>query len=98
MSGLTLRCYSGCGFISLAVHRRRSNISVCRGCRSLKKIMKALEKWIEPVSQNILYKAEFQMHKKKLSAGWAEFADDEKILEDKGFPELQDEAREQFHS
>ena len=42
------------------------------------------------------YQAEFQTCRKKPSQGWAEFVDDLKTLEDKGLPELQDEAREQL--
>ena len=58
--------------------------------------MKALDEWFEPASQKTLYQAEFQMRRKKRSEGWAEFADDLKTLADKGFPELQDEAKEQL--
>lgn len=63
---------------------------------SLEKTMKALDERFEPASQKTLFQAEFQTRRKKRSEGWAEFADDLRTLADKGFPELQDEAREQL--
>ena len=63
---------------------------------SLEKTMKVLDERFEPASQKTLYQAEFQTRRKKRCEGWAEFADDLRTLADKGFPELQDEAREQL--
>ena len=63
---------------------------------SLEKTMKALDERFEPASQKTLFQAEFQTRRKKRSEGWAEFADDLRTLADKGFPELQHEAREQL--
>ena len=63
---------------------------------SLEKIMKALDERFKPASQKTLYQAEFQTCRKKRSDTWTEFADDLRTLVDKGFPELQDETREQL--
>ena len=50
----------------------------------------------EPDSQKGRYQAEFQTCRKKLSEGWAEYAQDLQILVDKAFLHLQAEAREQI--
>lgn len=50
----------------------------------------------DPESRHTQYQAEFQARRKKVSEGWADFADDLKALVDKGYPTLQDEAREQL--
>ena len=57
---------------------------------------KALSDRFEPASRKTRYQAEFQSRKKKLSAGWADFADDLQALVDKAYPSLQPEARERL--
>ena len=56
----------------------------------------ALKARFDPESRQTRYRAEFQTRRKKASEGWADFADDLKSLVDKGYPDLQDEAREQL--
>ena len=58
--------------------------------------IKALDERFEPKSQRTLHHAEFQARRKKKLEGWAEFADDLKTLVEKGFPELQNNAKEQL--
>ena len=63
---------------------------------SLEQTMKALDERFEPASRKTLYQAEFQTRRKKRSESWAEFAEDLKTLADKGFPDMQETAREQL--
>ena len=56
----------------------------------------ALKARFDPESRHTRYQAEFQARRKKATEGWADFADDLKALADKGYPTLQDEAREQL--
>ena len=56
----------------------------------------ALKARFDPASRHTRYQAEFQTRRKKPSEGWADFADDLKGLVDKGYPTLQEEAREQL--
>ena len=56
----------------------------------------ALKARFDPESRRTRYQAELQTRRKKASEGWAGFADDLKALADKGYPTLQDEAREQL--
>ena len=56
----------------------------------------ALKTRFDPASRHTRYQAEFQARRKKQSEGWADFADDMKALVDKGYPTLQEEAREQL--
>ena len=58
--------------------------------------VKALDERFEPQSRQTRYQAEFQTRRKKRAEGWAEFADDLKMLADKGFPDLSEEAKEQL--
>ena len=58
--------------------------------------MKALQERFEPKSRQSRYEAEFQTRRKKKSEGWADFAEDLKLLADKAFPELQEAARSQL--
>lgn len=57
--------------------------------------VKALDERFEPQSKRTRYQAEFQTRRKR-AEGWAEFADDLKMLADKGFPDLSEEAKEQL--
>ena len=63
---------------------------------SYKEAKKALKERFEPASRKGLYQAEFQTRRKRKTEGWAEFAEDLKIIVDKAYPDLQDEAREQM--
>ena len=58
--------------------------------------VKALDEKFEPASRKTLFQAEFQARKKKRSESWSEFADDLKTLAEKGFPDLEEKAREQL--
>ena len=57
---------------------------------------KALRERFEPASKKELYLAEFQTRSKRVSEGWAAFAEDLKVLVNRAFPQLQNDAREQL--
>lgn len=57
---------------------------------------KALHERFEPASKKELYLAELQCRSKKRGEGWAEFAEDIRLLTDKAHPQLDDDAREQL--
>ena len=63
---------------------------------SYKEAKKALKERFKPASRKGLYQAEFQTRKKKKIEGWAEFAEDLKIIVNKAYPDLQNEARKQM--
>ena len=54
----------------------------------------ALQERSEPKSRRTRYQAEFETRRKRKSKGWADFAEDLRLLADKAYPELQPEARE----
>ena len=56
----------------------------------------ALQERFEPKSLKTRYQAEFQTRRKKKSEGWADFSEDLKMLTDKAYPELAEEARERL--
>ena len=56
----------------------------------------ALQERFEPDSKKELYLAEFQTRSKRATEGWAAFAEDLKVLANKAFPQLQNEAKEQL--
>ena len=56
----------------------------------------ALRQRFEPDSKRELYAAEFHARKRKPSESWGDLADDLRILADRAFPELQEEAREKL--
>ena len=56
----------------------------------------ALRERFEPDSKKELYLAEFQTRSKHATEGWAAFAEDLKVLANKAFPQLQDNAKEQL--
>ena len=58
--------------------------------------IEALKEWFDPRSKRELYLAELLARKKRRSEDWATFAEDLKLLVDKAYPELQDDAREQL--
>ena len=60
------------------------------------RLTRAMKDHFEPDSRKGRYQAEFQARHKKLSEGWADYAQDLQILVDKAFPHLQAEAREQM--
>ena len=56
----------------------------------------ALTKCFEPDSKKELYMAEMQTRSRKRKEDWAVFGEELKILADKAYPDLQEEAREHF--
>ena len=56
----------------------------------------ALCKRYEPESKRELYSIEFQAKKRRPDEPWADFADNLRILADRAFPELQEEACEKL--
>lgn len=61
-----------------------------------KEAVKALRKRFEPESRKELYMAELQTRTRKRGEDWASFGEDLKLLADKAYPDLQEEARERF--
>ena len=57
-------------------------------------LKKALKKRFEPDSKKELYLSEFGTRKRKAGEGWAEYADDLRVLVDWAFPDLDDKAQE----
>ena len=55
-------------------------------------LKKALKERFEPDSRRELYLSEFSARKRR--EGWAEYADELRVLADKAFPELEERARE----
>ena len=58
--------------------------------------IKALRERFEPESKRELYLAEFQTRSKRKDESWAAFADDLKVLANRAFPKLQDNAKQQL--
>ena len=58
--------------------------------------VKALQERFEPESKKELYRAELQTCTKKRNEDWAVFGDDLKLLVDRAYSDLPDEARERF--
>ncbi len=57
----------------------------------------ALKERFEPASRKGRYQAgEFQTKRKKKTEGWADYAEDLRSLAGKAYPELDENAREQF--
>ena len=56
----------------------------------------ALKNRFEPESQKTLYQMKLQTRVKQKGEGWAEFGKDLRVLADKAYPDLVDEARERF--
>jgi len=61
--------------------------------QSYERAKAALQERFEPKSWQSRYQAEFQTRRKKRSETWADFADDLKLLVDRGFLELEDPAQ-----
>ena len=56
----------------------------------------ALKERFEPASQKTRYQAELQTRRKKKSESWADLAEDLRLLADKAYPDLADNARERL--
>ena len=50
----------------------------------------------EPDSHRELYLSKFSTRKRRPGEGWAEYADELRVLADKAFPELEEQARERL--
>ena len=59
-------------------------------------LKRALKERFEPDSRKELYLSEFCARKRRPGEGWAEYADELRVLADKAFPELEDKARERL--
>ena len=59
-------------------------------------LKKALKERFEPDSRRELYLSEFSARKRRPGEGWAEYADELRVLADKAFPELEERARERL--
>jgi len=55
---------------------------------------RALRERFEPQSKQSLYRAEMETRRKKREEGWADFAEDLRVLSEKAYPGLQSQARE----
>ena len=58
--------------------------------------IKALDERFEPSSRRARYQAELQVRKKLTTEGWAEYADDLRLLAERSFPDMSESAREQL--
>ena len=63
---------------------------------SYKKVMVTMQEHFEPQSKQDLYLAEFQVHCKKHIEMWADYGEDLRILVNKAYPTLDDDARQQL--
>ena len=63
---------------------------------SCKKVMVTMQEHFEPQSKQDLYLAEFQVHCKKHIETWADYGKDLRILVNKAYPTLDDNARQQL--
>ncbi len=79
------------GRAQAAIHRVTGEAAECFALT-----INALDERFEPKSRQARYRAEFQASRKKRSEGWADFAEDLKTLTEKGFPDLEEAAREQI--
>ena len=59
-------------------------------------LKKSLKERLEPDSRRKQYLSEFGTRKRKPGEGWAEYADELRVLANKAFPELEEKAREQL--
>jgi hypothetical protein len=62
----------------------------------IKLATKALKERFEPSSRKTRYQAELQVRKKKSGESWADLAEDLRLLADKAYPDLEDNARERL--
>ena len=58
--------------------------------------MTALKERFEPASQKTRHQAKLQTRRKKKSESWADLAQDLRLLADKAYPDLADNARERL--
>ena len=63
---------------------------------SYKNVVVAMQERFEPQSKRDLYLAEFQVRCKKRTETWADYGEDLRILVDKAYPTLDDDARQQL--
>ena len=63
---------------------------------TFKNAKEALQKRFEPESRKDLYLAEFQTRYKAKTESWPDFGEDLRVLVDKAYPSLDDEARQQL--
>ena len=63
---------------------------------SFKNAVVALAERFEPESRRDLYLAEFQSCRKKRTESWADFGEDLRVLVNKAYPMLEDDARQQL--
>ena len=63
---------------------------------SFKNAVAALAERFEPESRRDLYLAEFQSCCKKRTESWVDFGEDLRVLVDKAYPMLEDDARQQL--
>ena len=59
-------------------------------------VVAALQEHFEPQSKRELHLAEFQVRCKKWAETWADYGEDLRILVDKAYPTLDDNARQQL--
>ena len=59
-------------------------------------LKKAMKDRFEPDSRRELYLSEFSTRKRRPGEGWAEYADELRVLADKAFPELEEQVRERL--
>ena len=72
--------------------RMPSNNGKGKLCRA----KKALKDRFKPDSRRELYLSEFSTKKRRPGEGWAEYADELRVLADKAFPELEEQVRERL--
>ena len=65
-------------------------------CTDYKEAKKALKERFEPESKKELYLAELQTRTRKRTEDWAAFGEDLRLLAEKAYPDLTDDAREQL--
>ena len=63
---------------------------------SIKNTTKALQERFEPESHRDLYLVEFQTQRKGKTESWPEFGENLRVLVDKAYPSLDDEAWQQL--
>ena len=56
--------------------------------------LNALGLRFEPPSRKVRYQAELQLRKKKKDESWADFADAVRLIAEKAYPDLEDQAKE----
>ena len=78
------------------VGRAQRNIRHLSKDLSFAATIKALDERFEPSSKRARYQVEMQVRKKLITEGWVEYADDLRLLLEKGFPDMPESARVQL--